>query len=66
MNTDEPKPAAEATKPKTETTAPVPDPKAVELTHETSAEKSTPSANAETKTGIKPDVKPMAVNKSKS
>jgi HlyD family secretion protein len=65
MNTDEPKPAAEATKPKTETTAPVPDPKAVELTHETSADKPTSAARSEIKTGVKPDIKPMATVKSK-
>jgi len=65
MNTDEPKPAIKADEPKPETTTPAPDPKALELTHETKVDKSTPTANAETKTAVKPEVKPVATVKSK-
>ena len=60
MNADEPKPEIKATGPRPETTAPAPDPKAVELTRETNADKPTPAAGAGTKTGARPDVKPMA------
>ena len=66
MNTDEPKPVIKAAEPKPEITAPVPDPKALELTHETNADTSAPAANVETKTGVKPDAKPMASVKSKA
>jgi HlyD family secretion protein len=65
MNADEPKPVVKTTEPKPETTAPVPDPKALELTHETNADKSMPAAKIETKTAIKPDAQPVATVKGK-
>jgi HlyD family secretion protein len=65
MNADEPKPVVKATEPKPETTAPVPDPKAIALTHETVTDETKPAAKEETKTGVKPDLKPMATVKSK-
>jgi len=48
MNTDEPRP---------ETTASVPDPKAVELTRDKKVDESKPETKPETKTAVKPDFK---------
>jgi HlyD family secretion protein len=65
MNADEPKPVVKATEPKPETTVPVPDPKALELTRDTAAEEKKPAAKDETKTTVKSDAKPDAAVKSK-
>ena len=65
MNTDEPKPAINATEPKPETIAPVPDPKAVALTRETVTDVTKPAVKEETKTAVKSDPKPSATVKSK-
>jgi len=60
MNTDEPNPEVKATEPKPETATPKPDPKAIELTHDTKADKPLPEIKAQPKPAIKPEVKPEA------
>jgi len=60
MNTDEPTPEVKATEPKPETATPKPDPKAIELTHDTKADKPLPEIKAQPKPAIKPEVKPEA------
>jgi HlyD family secretion protein len=65
MNADEPKPVVKTNEPKPETTAPVPDPKAIALTHETVTDETKPAAKEETKTAVKSDAKTGATTKSK-
>jgi len=65
MNADEPKPVVKTNEPKPETTAPVPDPKAIALTHETVTDETKPAAKEETKTAVKSDAKTDATTKSK-
>ena len=65
MNADEPKPVVKTNEPKPETTAPVPDPKAIALTHETVTDETQPAAKEETKTAVKSDAKTGATTKSK-
>jgi HlyD family secretion protein len=60
MNTDEPNPEVKATEPKPETATHKPDPKAIELTHDTKADKPLPEIKAQPKPAIKPEVKPEA------
>ena len=59
MNTDEPNPEVKA-EPKPETATLKPDPKAIELTHDTKADKLLPEIKAQPKPAIKPEVKPEA------
>jgi HlyD family secretion protein len=57
MNTDEPNPEVKATEPKPDSATPKPDPKAIELTHDTKADKALPEIKAQPKPAIKPEVK---------
>jgi HlyD family secretion protein len=57
MNADEPKPVVKAAGVKPETTAPVPDPKALALTRDKNADEPKPATPVEIKTAGKPDAK---------
>ncbi|MFZ1074255.1 MAG: biotin/lipoyl-binding protein [Verrucomicrobiia bacterium] len=57
MNADEPKPVVKAAGLKPETTAPVPDPKALALTRDKNADEPKPATPVEIKTAGKPDAK---------
>ena len=57
MNADEPKPVVKAAGLKPETTAPVPDPKALALTRDKNADEPKPATPVEIKTAVKPDAK---------
>jgi HlyD family secretion protein len=66
MNTDEPQPVIKAAEPKPEPPPTLPDPKAVALTHKTTADdESKPAAKDESETAVKSDAKTGAAAKSK-
>jgi len=66
MNSDEPKPEVKAAESKPETVAPIPDPKALELTHDRKATESKPEVKAEPKTEVKPELKPESKTEAKA